>query len=64
MGKYTYGRGPSFCLGFCPVIYPCGSVFLVQDFMPMIATMLVLVRVCVCVCVSMALTRTVFVFVI
>lgn len=51
----THRRGPSFYLRRRCIICPCGSVFLVQSFMPMVATMIVLVRVCV----SMVATVTV-----
>lgn len=56
VGQNTHRRGTSLCLGRCSIIYPGGSVFLVQGFMPMAATMVVLVLVLVRMCVSMVMT--------
>lgn len=54
VGQNTHQRGTSLCLRRRSIIYPGGSVFLVQGFMPMAATMVVLVVVLVCV--SMVVT--------
>lgn len=64
----THRRGPSLCLRRRSIICPCGSVFLVQGFMSMVAVMVMLVRMLLRMCVSMvvavAVTITVIVIVI
>lgn len=56
VGQNTHQRGTSLCLRRRSIIYPGGSVFLVQGFMPMAATMVVPALVLVCVCMSMVVT--------
>lgn len=64
VGQNTHQRGTSLCLRRRSIIYPGGSVFLVQGFMPMAATMVVLVRMCVSMVVTVAVAITMIVIMI